>query len=331
MSRSDWGELTKAGGLSAIVALVCVYVWFTNVPPAPNLPAYQYGQAPKSDYYPGGSSCKPEALSRLTGQKAVRERDRCAEDAENHRHDSDDLVQQTRAADAASASAYYAYRQTRLMLIEIIGGIVTLVAAVFAAIYARKAAIHTQESATEAKRAADAAEKQLVSSLHSARACITPESERVKLDAGDPPILRVEYRARNTGQTPAQGLLFSVSKSFRPFVGGGKATHLGRSVWNHGTVGPTHPIELYMDVTLTDDQSQMLEDGVAYVTLELEGHFITAFDERWMIRHEMVIEPKSLETGVVYTSNMHQGPQADDAKDEATNHEPGLDLGDDDP
>jgi hypothetical protein len=330
MPRSDWGELAKVGGLAVIVSLLCARIWFVNNPQRPNLPAYQYGQPAQSDYYPGGSGCKPDALARLTGQKALSERDRCAEYAEDHRHDSDDLVQQTRAANAATSSAIYAYDQTRMMLLEVIGGVITLIAAAFAAIYARKAAIHTEEGAREARRAASAAEKQLESSLHSARACITPEGERVRLDEGDPPILRVEYHAKNTGQTSAHGLIFSSSMFFRPRKSG-PDIHLGTSMWNQGTIGPSHPVELFLDVHLTDGQLQLLKGGLADVTISLHGLFLTVFEERWELQHDLVIEPQSLKNGLVYTSDMKQGPAKTKEDEELANHEPGLDFEDDDP
>ncbi|MFY7836854.1 MAG: hypothetical protein ACOVQ0_11315 [Novosphingobium sp.] len=114
-------------------------LWTAFSPKQPILPDYQNADTQPVQYYPGGTNCGPEILAHLTGVKATSETDRCKEVAEEHRLKTNDLVQQTRAADAANAAALLGYTATKIALAGLIGGLLTLVAAGFAAYYARKA------------------------------------------------------------------------------------------------------------------------------------------------------------------------------------------------
>jgi hypothetical protein len=87
---------------------------------------------------------------RLRGKEAAREADRCAEAAEQHRLQGNDLIQQTRAANAAQESAWMAYEATRISLAGLLGGFLTIIAASFAAYYARKAYLETKRTANAA-------------------------------------------------------------------------------------------------------------------------------------------------------------------------------------
>jgi hypothetical protein len=82
------------------------------------------------------------------------EKVRCLEVAEQHRLKSQELLQQTRAADAGEAVAALTYSQAKMMLAGTIFGLLTLFAAFAAVLYARRAAVaaegdlaHTQETA----------------------------------------------------------------------------------------------------------------------------------------------------------------------------------------
>ena len=107
-------------------------------------------------YRPGGSNCEPASVERLKGAERLRRADACQEAAEQHRLQANDLIQQRRAANAAEASAAFAYQQTRIGAWGLALGFVTMFAAIAAAMYARDAAQEAKRAADETKRSADA-------------------------------------------------------------------------------------------------------------------------------------------------------------------------------
>jgi hypothetical protein len=124
-------------------------LWTNLEPRQPDLPTYQYGEGPSADYEPGGARCEPAVLAAIRdNRKAAAERERCSDAAEEHRLKSDDLVQQTRAANAADQSARTNYDLARMALWGTIGGFLTLIAASLAAYYARDAAKASRETVT---------------------------------------------------------------------------------------------------------------------------------------------------------------------------------------
>jgi hypothetical protein len=167
-------------------------------PRQPELPRYQYTQPGKTDYQPGGRACEPSILAAIRERRqAARERERCAEEAEKHRLQSDDLVQQTRAADAAQAQVGLAFYQNRLLLFGTIGGWLTLVAAAAAAIYARDAARAANKSLDHAKSVADDELRPWV------KIAVQPEwalNDRGRLT------ISLEVTLTNLGRTPAQNV-----------------------------------------------------------------------------------------------------------------------------
>lgn len=142
MLRGDWFKIFAISGLAILTPLL----WVDLSPRSPVFPAYKTSQGPEREYRAGGSRCFPEALARLGGAEALAERNRCAEAAEEHRLKSDDLVQQTRAADAAQASVLLGYDIALMTLSGIILGLFTVVAAGLAAFYARRAYLEAEKS-----------------------------------------------------------------------------------------------------------------------------------------------------------------------------------------
>lgn len=138
-------------GFGCLIGSVLIWVAFS--PSQPNLPFHPDSKPQPTDYQAGGSNCSPEVLARLTGEKGASERKRCTEAAEQYRLQTSDLIQQTRAADAAQASAWSAYESNRITLAGLIGGFLTLVAALFAAYYARRAYLENKRSADIAEEA----------------------------------------------------------------------------------------------------------------------------------------------------------------------------------
>lgn len=147
MLKRNWGILLTVGLGLAISAVL----WIQLRPRQPNLPTYQNEQSANQNYRPGGSGCQPEVLAAIRDRgQAARERERCAKEAEDHRLQSNDLVQQTRAADAAQAQADLAHQMAWMGLYGTIGGFLTLLAAGMAAFYARAAAQAAQSSLAHA-------------------------------------------------------------------------------------------------------------------------------------------------------------------------------------
>jgi hypothetical protein len=139
-----WGLVV---GVLALAGVISTLLWIGLQPGQPNLPAYQYGERASAQYQAGGAGCDPRALSTIRDdRKAARQRKRCAEATEEHRLKSEDLVQQTRAADAAQAQAVTAYDIARMTLWGTVGGFLTLIAAGLAAFYAREAALAARDA-----------------------------------------------------------------------------------------------------------------------------------------------------------------------------------------
>lgn len=184
MFRSYWGLI-----LTAILGLIgSAFIWLGFAPPAPVLPAYQYEQ-PRSGEETQPGPCQPKTLSAIANHgKAASERERCAKDAEDHRLQTNDLIQQTRAANAAELQAWIGYQGELIGVFQTIGGFLTLLAAAAAALYA--------------KRAADLSHKTLVATQ---RAYIM--YERIKsghgMNSDGVLCLLLQAELRNAGPTPA--------------------------------------------------------------------------------------------------------------------------------
>ncbi len=187
MLKSERGFLA----FIAICLLSAGVVWTGMRPDYPNLPSSEYKRANIGKYSPGSPTCLPSHLRSLPDGEAADEQYRCEVQAEEHRLQNDDLVQQTRSANAASAAVDLAYRQ---MLIELAGGIfglLTLLAAAYAAWYAKKAA----EAGHAANQIAATNHQQALSPY------IAVSSASFKIDNNFQPIAHVELK--NYGQSPA--------------------------------------------------------------------------------------------------------------------------------
>lgn len=128
-----------------VIASVCVAAAVTGgfffAPDPPHLPQYPSPNPQERDYRAGGAECEPAIVHNLpVNRNGANQRGYCADKAEEHRQAEADLVQQTRAADAAQEGAKLAFYQAEVMLWGTVLGFCTLVAAVAAAWYAREAA-----------------------------------------------------------------------------------------------------------------------------------------------------------------------------------------------
>lgn len=151
MHGSNWRLYVAIGCVALIALTIGVGTW----PSVPKLQPYSQENARADHYTPGGQKCDPETLAAGgAGRKATRQREACEKEAEEYRQNTSDLIQQTRAADAAEAQTQIASQGLWTAWFQTIGGFITLAAAIAAAIYAR-------DASNETKRGADAADATL--------------------------------------------------------------------------------------------------------------------------------------------------------------------------
>lgn len=145
--RNNWGVLS---GL-LLATCIAVGVSWAVLPRKAELSIYSYeAPRPEAGARPNGD-CLPEILARIKDPVLKTQRlAKCDEAQEAYRLQTNDLIQQTRAADAAQAQSGLAYQGLWLGLVQAIGGIATLFAAIAAAAYARQAAWETRRSANAA-------------------------------------------------------------------------------------------------------------------------------------------------------------------------------------
>lgn len=150
----------------------------------------------------------------------------------------DDLCAQWKAADAASSSASWSWWQMMIAGGGLLVGIVTMGAAIAAAIFARKAAVETEKSAsaaldavTETREANKIARQtgeaqvrcylsiqnvQVSLSFKPETKSITP-SEPHDSNKKDPIYPNIFFKIRNHGNSPAMGVSFSFSIMFMSY------------------------------------------------------------------------------------------------------------------
>jgi hypothetical protein len=102
---------------------------------------------PSADFVPGGEGCRRPI------QKDI---DRCRDAAEQSRLQRSDLVQQKRAADAATLTAEFTASQAYSAAVQAVLGWLTLCAATAAAIYSGLSMIQARRAAVEARRSVTA-------------------------------------------------------------------------------------------------------------------------------------------------------------------------------
>ena len=124
----------------AIAAAIAILIGWSTWPTSPRLTSYGESNPRNSEYRPGGHQCEPTVLAAIRDSgKRIRQADSCAKEAEEYRLQTNDLIQQARAADAATAQTNIASQQLWTGWLQTLGGFFTLCAAVGAAIYARGA------------------------------------------------------------------------------------------------------------------------------------------------------------------------------------------------
>lgn len=196
--------------LFIIACLVfAAFVWMAMRPEYPNLPSDEYKQAEETKYSPGSPACYPSRLETLPEREAADERYRCETQADKHRLQGNDLIQQTRSADASVAAVSLTYRQLLIELAGAIFGSLTLLAAGYAAWYARHAAAAGAESN---KIATETAQRQLRAYMGINSYDLTP------YDIGAFNSGRFMISMQNFGQTPAIALITQVSYAVTEWI-----------------------------------------------------------------------------------------------------------------
>jgi len=107
-----------------------------------------------TSYRAGGGQCEPSKIGSLPIRLRERRAEVCAEAEQQHRETANSIIEARRAANAADASVIIAYQQTKIAAWGFSAGIITLLAAVAAAMFAERAAYHTKRSADAAEAAA---------------------------------------------------------------------------------------------------------------------------------------------------------------------------------
>ena len=187
-------------------------------PPQPRFSGNPGYQEQAASYRAGGANCEPSKIRLLPIALRQRQADTCEEAKEQHRESAGNLIEGRRGTIAAEANAYYSYVQARFAAYGAAIGLMTLFAAVGAAIFAERAAFHTKVGA-ESYKAREAAE-------------LVPT---IKQSAHT-----IEIEAKNLGPTRANIMISNFAifpdppPAPFPFFFGGQA-QTGVAVEGHGT------------------------------------------------------------------------------------------------
>lgn len=132
---------TKEGLAITIAALIgVVVIGSAFYPKATSLPIRKFEDARHGAVSQAPLDCQSSAIAKMKSDAAAEQFIECAKQAEQHRLDTNDLIQQTRAADAAAAQVDLSVQAIWLSFIQTLAVFMTLVAAIAAALYARRAA-----------------------------------------------------------------------------------------------------------------------------------------------------------------------------------------------
>ena len=193
MLRGYRGVLAGLAGLTALI--FGIVLGFSLQPEQPKLSGNAGYKPIVSTYNPGGPDCEPKKIDSLPPEKRTEQAATCQQYAEQHRLDSNDLIQQRRSADAADAMTIFSFQQTKIAAWGLSLGFITMFAAIFAAFYAREAARHTETSANsfaDAERAI----------LHAVGGSVTKPFENGKTGV----IIELINRGRSQGRVTEFGV-----------------------------------------------------------------------------------------------------------------------------
>lgn len=283
------------GGIAAISLLVLLAVAVRNPPSEIRLPDPER-LAQVAGHRPGAARCHPDRLGWLAGARAAHELAACREAAEEYRLRRAGLTQQIRASDAAEAMVTLGYYQFLAMLAGFVVGLVTLVAAGFAAWYA--------------KRAAEAAETAL---RHSER--VSYAELRAYLFIGSTKVLRdpagqheIEITLQNSGQTPARRVTIWVRWDLAPYPFGiSFPEDFTEFPMTYQAIGPGMTRTIGQETALSPGQVAEIRAGRLALIFSVRFEYETYSDERIVepCVHLHATGPKFAEEALVLTSVFH--------------------------
>lgn len=264
-------------------------LWWALRPSNPSLPTYQQTEKYDTAYRPGGSKCDPTQLRGLSGAEAISETNRCRESAEQHRLQSSDLIQQTRAADAATSGALLSYNQTLIALAGTIVGFFTLIAAVLAALYAKKAAEAAERGISHSR---DTSRQEL-------RAYLACQEEKVsRSEVGKKPFT-FSMKVRNVGSTPAHHCDMRIAYVF-VYDNGGRC-ELPNLPYAPITLAAGATSDVAHDIILDVDEARAFGQKKGHIGIFVEAEFVDDFGEHWVFRQKLIIVADGMKDGTVYT------------------------------
>ena len=283
------------GVMLALAAAGILYVLLA--PERPSLSRGEFEDAGYAEYRPGGSRCDPARLRALEGRQALVEQDRCEDAAEEYRLKREDLVQQTRSAEAEEAVADLTYGQSQLMAAGTAIGFLTLVAAVFAVLYARNAAY-------EARRGSTAAEGQLQEAGRVTAAELRPYLfiDRLEMEITNPTPYR-QYRVmmvfRNYGKLPARSLRIRHDCYFTDQFELRKTVFRSRVI-EIPVCAPGHERKAFTGAQLSVADQEIFDKGIGELIVRVRFSYKGDGPKRYREEADYVYDRSSVGTGHFY-------------------------------
>jgi hypothetical protein len=248
-------------------------------------------QEQAAQYRAGGYECQPDVLERFAKSERARRAVTCKEAEEQHRLAANDLIQQWRAADAAEASSVFSFQQTRIAAYGMALGLVTMIAAIAAAFYAREAAKAAQEGLDHAAQTSRA----------ELRAYLRSESETIFRDPEKTRNFRGVVIIKNAGATPATDVFATVSQEFRYNNGG--IEELDSFNWPIGTLSPGATLDAEMRGKLDEDCERAFDAGKGSIFYEIRVRFVDNFGDSWVYSHDLLGDLEAAKSGRLGTTD----------------------------
>ncbi|WP_156347593.1 MULTISPECIES: hypothetical protein [unclassified Sphingomonas] len=137
--KSEYASL----GLFTVAGMIGI-LWLA--PTTPILENRRFEDARTASELKQDISCQAKIIQKMPTEAARRKAVECSKEKEEQRLSTNDLIQQTRAADAAVAQTSLAAQGLWLSFVQALAAFITLVAAVAAALYARRASTSASDA-----------------------------------------------------------------------------------------------------------------------------------------------------------------------------------------
>lgn len=269
-------------------------------------------------YYPGGYSCNPSIIGPFPSGESTSDTVACQERREQHRLQINDLLQQRRAANAASASAYFSYFQTVIGLGGISFGFLTLCAAIAAAKYARDAANASNKAVLVATTALQKEHRPWL------KIAILGKNELVQYNSLNNSIkVPVNIFIKNHGSTPEYFKMYTHYCSLPKRSVSLRNTAESLIEWADNVVFPGEEIELYIqNVDKTNAPSEIFFDNysgfVMYIVeyCGVDGGIVypTTRTVRWQCTNVLIEQGDTNGWSANFTLQTMSGPGTSVAK-----------------